>query len=81
MGKYDFDTIINREGTNCVKHDLKTTLVQGAREDGLALWVADMDFACAPKIIEAIHKRVDRQIFGYSSNKTDDFYNAVCGGG
>ena len=79
MGKYNFDEIINREGTNSVKYDLKTKFMPQAKSDSLSLWIADMDFACAPKIISSLHERIDRQIFGYSSEKTEDYYESVCG--
>jgi cystathionine beta-lyase len=43
----------------------------------LPLWVADMDFGCAPSIIEALHKRVDRRIFGYNHSGSEEYYNSV----
>lgn len=79
MRKFNFDRIIDREGTDCIKYDLKTMFMPKSPEDALPLWVADMDFACAPKILEALHKRIDREIFGYSSHTTDGYFNAVCG--
>ena len=57
--KYDFDEIINRRGTDSYKWD--TT-----REGVDAMWVADMDFRTAPCIIEALRRRVDQGIFGYT---------------
>lgn len=79
MGRYDFDRVVEREGTNCLKYDLKTTFMPQAPEDALPLWVADMDFACCNKIVNKLHERVDREIYGYTSHKTDDYYDAVCG--
>lgn len=61
--KYNFDRVIDRKGTDSVKMDL---LPQGAPDDSLSLWVADMDFACADPIIEALQKRIDHKIFGYT---------------
>lgn len=56
--KYDFDTLSNRTNTASLKWDVK---------DGeLPMWVADMDFETAPEIVEALQKRVDHRIFGYS---------------
>ena len=46
--KYDFDTIINRRGTDSYKWDVA--------EGELPMWVADMDFATAPEIREALAK-------------------------
>lgn len=57
--KYDFDHIPERRHTDCFKWDLFP-------EDTLPLWVADMDFAVCPKIIEAIEKRMQHPVFGYS---------------
>lgn len=56
---YDFDEIIDRRGTNSYKWD---TTAPGFD----ALWVADMDFRTAPCIIDALRRRVDQGIFGYT---------------
>ena len=58
--QFDFDTPIDRRGTASVKWDK-----YGGR-DVIPMWVADMDFACAPAIVEALHRRIDHGIFGYS---------------
>lgn len=64
MGKYNFDEIIERRGTGALKTDrLKERF---GREDLLAAWVADMDFATPDFIIKALRKRLDHPIFGYS---------------
>ena len=59
--QFNFDTLIDRRGTASVKWDK-----YGGR-DVIPMWVADMDFACAPAIIAALRKRVDHGIFGYSN--------------
>ncbi len=65
--KYDFDRIIERRGTNSEKWDVS---------DGeLPMWVADMDFVTAPEIIDALKKRADHGIFGYSGIP-DEWYEA-----
>lgn len=70
--KYDFDEIIDRRGTNCVKWD-------GAENpDVLPMWVADMDFCTAPAIIEALSRRVDHGVFGYT-RVPQSYYAAVTG--
>lgn len=62
--KYDFNQVIDRKGTNCVKLDmLKPNF---GREDLIALWVADMDFLSPPCITEALKKRVEHGVFGYT---------------
>ena len=57
--KYDFDTVTDRRNTGSVKWDV--------RENELPMWVADMDFKTAPEILEAIQRRLDNGIFGYST--------------
>ncbi len=62
---YDFDEIIKRRNTFSEKWDLAPG---GGRlgSSVIPMWVADMDFACPPQITDAVHKAVDRKIFGYS---------------
>ena len=69
MNTYSFDNIIERRGTGCVKWD-------EASEGVIPLWVADMDFAVAPAIQEAIRKRAEHPIFGYTFVQ-EDYYEAV----
>ena len=65
--KYDFDTVYDRRSTDSVKWNVG--------ENELPMWVADMDFKTAPEIIEALTKRAENGIFGYTDLK-DDWYNA-----
>lgn len=58
--KFDFDTPIDRRGTASIKWD------KYKGRDVIPLWVADMDFACAPAVVEALHRRIDHPIYGYS---------------
>ncbi|MCU0363024.1 MAG: PatB family C-S lyase [Bacteroidales bacterium] len=61
---WNFDDVPAREGTNCIKYDLrKETFGTG---DVIPMWVADMDFRTPPFITEALHKRLEHDIFGYS---------------
>ena len=69
MNTYSFDNIIERRGTGCVKWD-------EASEGVIPLWVADMDFAVAPAIQEAIRKRAEHPVFGYTFVQ-EDYYEAV----
>ena len=55
---FDFDTVVERKGTGCIKFDRMPELDP--------YWVADMDFVSAPCILEALHERVDHGIFGYA---------------
>ena len=68
--KYNFDEIIERRGTHSVKWD------ESPSADVIPLWVADMDFAVAPAIQEAIKKRAEHPVFGYTLVE-DDYYEAV----
>ena len=70
MQKYDFDELIPRHGTGCVKWD------EAPYEDLIPLWVADMDFAVAPAIQEAIRRRAQHPVFGYT-HVGEDYYEAV----
>jgi cystathionine beta-lyase len=71
---YDFDTIIPREGTDCVKYDLRK--VYFGRENVIPMWVADMDFPVPPFVSEAVLKRAGHPIYGYSIIP-DSYYEAV----
>ena len=62
--KYDFDRIIERKGTGALKYDaLKERY---GRDDLLPLWVADLDFETPNFITDAIRKRLDHSLFGYT---------------
>ena len=62
--KYDFDKIIDRKGTGALKYDaLKERY---GRDDLLPLWVADLDFETPDFITDAIRKRLDHSLFGYT---------------
>ena len=75
MGKYNFDEIINRRGTGCVKWDAASP-AGPIDEDVIPMWVADMDFKAAPEILEAIRKRLDQGVFGYTS-VPDSYYRSA----
>ena len=62
--KYNFDEIIDRRNTSCVKFDAVAERL--GRNDFIPLWVADMDFLSPPCVIEALRKRVEHGIFGYT---------------
>lgn len=66
---YNFDEIIDRRGSNCVKWDR-------AKADVLPMWVADMDFKASEPIIEAVKARANNGIFGYTLH-SEDYYNAI----
>ena len=68
--KYNFDEIVTRRGTGCVKWD------EMPSDDIIPLWVADMDFKAAPAIQEAIRKRAEHGVFAYTLVE-EPYYEAV----
>lgn len=65
--KFDFDTPLDRRGTGSLKWDIG--------ENELPMWVADMDFATAPAVTDALQKRAGHGAFGYTM-LGDDWYEA-----
>ncbi len=60
---FDFDALLDRRGTESMKWDVASR--QFGVDDVIPLWVADMDFAVPPAVIEALKKRLEHPIFGY----------------
>lgn len=71
---YNFDEIIDRRNTDCLKYDF--AVERGKPADVLPLWVADMDFRTAPHIIEKAVADASLGIYGYTESK-DDYFQAV----
>ena len=69
--KYDFDKVVDRHGTNCLKYDFAKE--RGRHEGILPLWVADMDFKTAQPIIDACKKKAEEGIWGYTSRPASYF--------
>ncbi len=67
---YNFDTPVNRKGTNCVKWD------EFSDPDIIPMWVADMDFEIAPCIQQALQERIQHGCFGYTL-VPESFYQAT----
>ncbi|MEV0443210.1 aminotransferase class I/II-fold pyridoxal phosphate-dependent enzyme [Streptomyces spectabilis] len=72
---YDFDTPVDRRGTWCVQWD-------GIRDrfpvpDLLPFTISDMDFRCAPEVLDALQQRLAHGVFGYTDWRNDDFRGAV----
>lgn len=68
--KYDFDTPVERRGTDSYKWDSEPY------PDLLPLWVADMDFRVCPAITDALRRVTDRGVFGYV-RVPDSYYEAI----
>lgn len=65
----DFNEIIDRQHTNCLKYDF--AVERGYPAGILPFWVADMDFRTPQVVIDELHRRVDHGIFGYTDPKDD----------
>lgn len=74
MGHYDFDRVIARENTSCVKYDLRESIF--GNENVLPMWVADMDFATPNFILDALNERIKHPILGYPF-RDKAFTNAI----
>ncbi|WP_108259703.1 MalY/PatB family protein [Mangrovicoccus ximenensis] len=74
---FDFDRVIERRGSNCGKWDNMEKIYGVPAADGLAMWVADMDFATAPSVTDALHAMADHGVFGYIASE-DAYREAVC---
>ncbi len=72
----DFDKVINRRNTDCLKYDF--ALQRGLPADVLPLWVADMDFETSSYVQEAIVERTKHGVFGYSDVR-EPYFEAVKG--
>ena len=61
---YNFDQIIDRRNTSCVKYDNLANVF--GYTDILPMWVADMDFQVAPEILDAARECCEKGVFGYT---------------
>jgi cystathionine beta-lyase len=71
---YDFDTIIDRTTKNSSKWTLMKKLT--GLDDLIPLWVADMDFAVVPEVVEALKERAAHPIFGYTA-PSEGYYKGL----
>ena len=74
MKYYNFDEIIERRGTDCVKYDMLQTYFGNG--EALPLWVADTDFRVPDFIMDALRKRMDHEILAYSY-RPEGYYEAI----
>ena len=70
-----FDEIIERRGSHCIKWDSMEKLFGVPQQDGLAMWVADMDFRPPQCVSDAIQAQIDHGVFGYFGD--DSKYRAA----
>jgi len=71
VATYNFDGLINREGTSCVKYDLRKAYFDNASV--LPMWVADMDFETPDFIRERLAKRLSHPVYGYTFRGSEYF--------
>lgn len=76
MSKYNFDEMTVRRGTSCVKWDAPSP-AGPISENVIPMWVADMDFKAAPAIQEAVRKRAEQGIFGYTHVPDSYFESSI----
>ena len=83
--KYDFTTHYDRRGKDAIAVDVPYSesfeREHGPREAGfdvIPMWVADMNFATAPSITEAMRERLEHPLFGYFGTR-DEYYDAIIG--
>ena len=60
-----FDRVIDRRGSHCVKWDMMESIYGVPRDDGLAMWVADMDFPAPDCVLRAVRRMADHGVIGY----------------
>lgn len=73
----NFDDIIDRHGTHSVKWDMMEQIYGVPEKDGIAMWVADMDFRAAEPIQAELAKMMENGVYGYFGDETD--YKAAIG--
>ncbi len=66
-----FDTPISRKGTHCVKWDMMETLYGVAPDDGIAMWVADMEFRPPQVVQQALEAMLAHGVYGYFGDETE----------
>jgi len=75
---YEFDSVVNRRGTDSLKWDGMNERFGPVPDDALPMWVADMDFLSPSCVIEAIRKKAEQGVFGYVQ-APDSTFKAVAG--
>jgi len=74
MDDYNFDKEYDRAATDSLKW--ADRLQRCGSDEVLPLWVADMDFACPPAVVEAIEERAAHPIYGYPI-RSESWYSAI----
>lgn len=74
MTRYNFDEVIERRGTDSVKWDGMKNV--WGRDDLFPLWIADTDFRTPPCVMDALRKRLEHEVLGYTF-ACDEWYEAI----
>ena len=74
MKQYNFDEIIDRTGTSCVKWDIREMFFK--KQDVLPMWVADMDFKTPDFIVDAVKQRAEHPVYGYTI-RPESYYTSL----
>lgn len=72
--RWNFDEEVSREGTDCIKYDRRGEIF--GQNDIIPMWVADMDFKTPDFIIDALRRRLEHEIMGYSFRPAE-YYNSI----
>jgi cysteine-S-conjugate beta-lyase len=71
---WNFDNPLRREGTDCIKYDLREEIFGNA--DVIPMWVADMDFNTPDFVVKALKERVNHEIYGYTF-RSPEYYSSI----
>ncbi|MBQ4356099.1 MAG: PatB family C-S lyase [Bacteroidales bacterium] len=74
MKRYDFDEIVPRRGSNCLKYDMTNEFF--GSDDLLPMWIADMDFRTPDFVLDALRQRLDHPVMGYFFNP-EGYFQAI----
>ncbi|MCU0472127.1 MAG: PatB family C-S lyase [Bacteroidales bacterium] len=72
---WNFDEEVIREGTDCIKYDLREEIF--GKKDVIPMWVADMDFRTPGFIVDKLRNRLSHEIFGYSFRPPEYFSSII----
>ena len=77
--KYDFTTVADRHGKDAMAVDIYSKMHPGCPEEGfdvIPMWVADMNFATAPSVVESMKARLEHPYFGYFAPR-EEMYEGI----
>ncbi|WP_417268953.1 MalY/PatB family protein [Celeribacter sp.] len=71
MTQSPFDKVVDRHGTHCAKWDSMESLYGVPASDGIAMWVADMDFHPPACVQKAVEDMAAHGVYGYFGDESD----------